>query len=100
MNDKEIEKEIQSKGLTSPRVKPCQLEGLIAEESYYVFPNTCLTVCCLTLSNKFTIVGESACASPDNFDEELGRKIARDNAKNKIWAFEGYLLRQKLHESA
>jgi hypothetical protein len=48
------------------------------------------------LKNGFHVVGESAAASPANFDMELGRKIARDNARNKIWALEGYLLRSKL----
>lgn len=42
--------------------------------------------------------GESACASPENFDEALGRDIARRNAKDKIWSLEGYLLKQDLHE--
>ena len=56
-------------------------------------------MCCLTLQNGFTVTGESACASPENFDAELGRKIARDNARNKIWALEGYLLKQRLSET-
>jgi len=53
----------------------------------------------LTLQNGFTVVGESACASPENFNAELGRKIARENARNKIWMLEGYLLKQRLHEN-
>lgn len=48
--------------------------------------------------NGFTVTGESACASPENFDAEIGRKIARQNAVNKIWMLEGYLLKQKLSE--
>ena len=55
-------------------------------------------MCCLTLQNGFTVTGESACASPENFDAEIGKKIARDNARNKIWMLEGYLLKQKLHD--
>ena len=51
------------------------------------------------LENGFTVTGESACVSPENFDVELGKKIARDNAKQKIWALEGYAMRQKLHQS-
>jgi len=95
MND-EVENEIQEKGLTAPRVTPERLEEVIADEAYYVFPNTTLTVCCLTLENGYTVLGESACASPENFDAELGRKIARNDAKNKIWALEGYNLRSRL----
>jgi hypothetical protein len=50
----------------------------------------------MVLRNGFTVTGESACASPENFDPEIGRKIARENAVNKIWMLEGYLLKQRL----
>ncbi|MGE9275220.1 Gp49 family protein [Escherichia coli] len=55
-------------------------------------------VCVPVLRNGFTVTGESACASPENFDAEIGRKIARQNAVNKIWMLEGYLLKQTLSE--
>ncbi len=97
-NEAAIEKEIQDKGLNAPRLTPALIDATIADEQYHVFDRTCLTVCCLTLQNGFTVTGESACASPENFDAELGRKIARDNARGKIWALEGYLLRQRLSE--
>lgn len=95
-----IEKEIQDKGLNAPRLTPALIDAAIKSEDYHIFPGTTLTVCALTLQNGFLVTGESAAASPANFDVDLGRKIARDNARNKIWAFEGYLLRQKLHEEA
>ena len=98
MSELEIEKEIQDKGLEAPRLTPQKIDDTIISEAYYVFPETTVTVCCLTLKNGFTSVGESACASPANFNEELGRKIARENAREKIWALEGYLLKQKLYE--
>ncbi len=59
-------------------------------------PLDLLTFCVLVLRNGFTVTGESACASPENFDAELGRKIARANAVNKIWPLMGYELRSKL----
>lgn len=92
-----VEKEIQDKGLTAPRLTPDHIDATITDEDYHVFPGTTVTVCLLTLRNGFTVVGESACASPENFDAELGRKIARDNARNRIWQLEGYLLRDRLH---
>lgn len=91
-----IESEIQAKGLNAPRLNPAHIDAQIVAEDYHVFPGTTLTVCALTLKNGFLVVGESAAASPANFDKELGQKIARDNARNKIWALEGYLLRSKL----
>ena len=55
-----------------------------------------LTLCVLVLKNGFTVTGESACASPENFDAELGKKIARQNAVQKIWPLMGYALKEKL----
>ena len=95
-NEDEIEKEIQSKELNAPRLTPTQISETIISEAYYEFPGTTLTVCCLTLRNGFNVTGESAAASPENFDEAIGRRIAKDNARNKIWALEGYLLKQML----
>lgn len=65
-------------------------------EDYHVFPGTTLTVCALRLRNGFVVTGESAAASPENFDQAIGRTIARDKARQKIWALEGYLLRERL----
>jgi hypothetical protein len=99
MNDQAIEQEIQAKGLTAPRITPDRINelcGLASAAQYHVFGNTCLTVCCIELPNGFTVTGESACASPANFNAELGRKIAFDNAKQKVWALEAYALRNKL----
>lgn len=95
-NEQAIEQEIQDKSLTAPRITPALIDSVIKSEQYHVFEGTTLTVCCLTLENGFTVTGESACASPQNFDAELGRKIAKDNAREKIWALEGYLLRHRI----
>ncbi|HJU70386.1 MAG TPA: Gp49 family protein [Paucimonas sp.] len=97
MSEYGIEQDIRAKGLTAPRITPQRVEEVIMGEDYHVFPGTTLTVCCLMLANGFNVIGESACASLANFDAELGRKIARDNAKQKIWALEGYALRNTLH---
>lgn len=109
--DHDIEREIQEKGLTAPRVTPADIEARIDFEYYFTASDgvrgasgnidhaaalLLLTFCVLVLRNGFTVTGESACASPENFDAELGRKIARDNARQKIWALEGYTLRNKL----
>jgi hypothetical protein len=122
MNDQQIESEIQAKGLTAPRVTFADIEDNIVSENYFtagdgahaaqvkaqpgithsVYPIDLdfLTFCVLVLRNGFTVTGESACASPENFDAELGRKIARQNAVNKIWPLLGFALKQSLHENA
>lgn len=96
MSEQEVEKEIQAKGLNAPRLTPDLIDSVIVSEQYHVFHGTTVTVCALTLKNGYVVTGESAAASPENFDESIGRKIARENARNKIWALEGYLLREKL----
>ncbi len=119
MTDQKIEQEIQAKGKTAPRVTPDHIESIIDSEHYFTagdgIAGVCfrqvaslhspralevLTFCVLVLKNGFTVTGESACASPENFDAEIGRKVARANAVQKIWLLEGYLLKQRLHDDA
>jgi hypothetical protein len=100
MNDQQIEAEIHAKGLTAPRITPERIQEVQKAVQFYRFPGTTVTVCCLTLANGYNVVGESACASPENFDEELGRKIAQENAAQKIWALEGYALRNQLEQES
>ncbi|BAU91191.1 hypothetical protein MPPM_2586 [Methylorubrum populi] len=95
-----LETELKAKGLNAPRLTPALIDACIVGEAYHVFPGTTLTVCALTLRNGFNVTGESAAASPANFDPEIGRQIARKNAREKIWAFEGYLLRERLADQA
>ncbi len=99
-NEMAIESEIRKKGLTAKRITPDMLDEEIADEDYHIFPTSCLTVCALTLRNGYVVTGESACASPENFDEEIGRKVARTNARNKIWSLLGFRLRDELMAQA
>ena len=96
--EQSTEQMIQEKGLNAPRLTPQLIDEAIVDEAYYVFPGTTTTICRLTLKNGYSTIGESAAVSLANFDEEIGRKIARENARDKIWVLEGYLLKQKLFE--
>ena len=113
MSDQDIEQGIQAKGLTAPRVTPADIEANIRAETYFTAFDgfmaddrdmavqdadalKLLTFCVLVLRNGFTVSGESACASPENFDAEIGRKIARQNAVSRIWPLMGYELRSRL----
>lgn len=95
-----IESEISKKGLTAPRITPDMLDAEVVREDYHVFAASCLTVCALTLRNGFTVIGESACASPENFDAAIGQKIARANAREKLWPLLGFRLRDQLSAEA
>lgn len=115
MNDQQFEQLVQAKGLTAPRITPADIEAEIASEFYFTAADgvrgesemgtspagrakslELLTFCVLVLKNGFTVTGESACASPENFDAELGRIAARRNAENKIWPLLGYELKSRL----
>ena len=97
-NENAIEQEIQDKGLTAPRLTPALIDATIDCETYTVLPSGRVTICEMTLKNGFVVLGESSCVSKENFNAELGQKIARENARNKIWELEGYLLKQRLFE--
>lgn len=126
MSDETIEQQIQAKGLNAPRVTPDDIEANIASEHYFTalqgsqagrnaeafathselpanVPHRgalgLLTFCVLVLKNGFTVTGESACVSKENFDAKIGRDVARENAVNKIWPLMGYALAEKLANS-
>lgn len=96
MGEQEIESEIQGKGLNAPRLRPADIDAVIIGETFTVLPSGKSMVCELTLSNGFTVRGESACVSKENFDVELGQKISRESARNKVWELEGYRLQCSL----
>lgn len=122
----DLEREIVAKGLTAPRITPADIEDNIVGAYYFTAEDGVigadmpangtanrrdlasrdrseslglLTFCVLVLRNGFTVTGESACASPENFDAEIGRKIARQNAVQKIWPLMGYQLKDRLYQS-
>lgn len=97
-NEQQIEKEIQDKGLNAPRLRPDDIDAVIVSETYTVLPSGKAMVCELVLRNGFSVRGESACVSKENFNEEIGRRISYEDARNKVWMLEGYLLQDKLHD--
>ena len=109
-----------AEGKTAPRVTMEHIESIITSEHYFTAEQGSshdhavhswsvagdglpalglLTFCVLTLRNGFTVTGQSACASAENFDAVAGREYARKDAVNKVWPLEGYLLRQRLHSN-
>lgn len=111
--DQHLEAAIVAAGANvAPRITPADIEANIASEWYInagdaipddfqppvpaIHPLRLLTFCVLVLRNGFTVTGESACASPENFNVEIGRRIARENAVAKVWPLMGYALKNKL----
>lgn len=79
---------------TAPRVTEESIKDKIASSEYIMHGQ--LTICVLTMSNGFMVHGVSASASPSNFDAEVGKRYAFDNAFRQLWPLEGYLLRENL----
>ena len=116
-DDSAIEQEIKSVGAdVAPRITPADIKENIASEHYFTAYDgewgankhankpkhpklSLLTFCVLVLRNGFTVTGESACASPENFNAEIGRKVARENAVQKVWPLMGYKLCEQLFQS-
>jgi hypothetical protein len=118
MNDQTIAQAIETAAPQAPRITPADIQANIVSEHYFTAKNgvdgalqeetgftealgmpeslSLLTFCVLVLRNGFTVTGESACVSPENFNAEIGRMVARRNAEAKIWPLMGYELRSKL----
>jgi hypothetical protein len=101
------EAEIQAKGLTAPRVTLAQIDALMERVTYTaeVAPGTTSTFVHAFLDGEFFLAsGHSACVSKENFDAEIGVKLAKSNAEKKardqLWQLEGYALRKQLAAAA
>lgn len=89
---------------TAPRVTRENIEAAIARVDYHVLPGNeaspgeRVTICQITLKNGFDVRGESACVDPRNFDREIGKHYAHEDAFKKLWPFFGFLLAEQLSE--
>ncbi len=99
MSNESIEQEIKDKNLNAPRVSLQDLHDNIVGETYTLLPNKRTTICQLTLRCGFTVEGKSSCVSIDNYNEELGNRVAKENAIREIWQVMGYHLSQQLYEA-
>lgn len=75
------------------------IQAKIKKTYYHVVPDTTLTICVLTLENGFNVTATSACVHPAKFSKAVGEQIAYNNAVEKIWELEGYLLSQRRFEA-
>lgn len=96
---------------TGPRVTKDELEANVSAHAVFnayeaitalgmpaMESTKLLTLAVVTTENGFSLVGESACAWPDNYDQDIGQRLALENAKNKLWGLMGYHLKQQLFE--
>ena len=84
-DEQAIEAEIQAKGLNAPRLSPEKIDAVITGEDYHVFPGTTLTVCRLEAAQRIHGDGRECGGQPGELRRGTGKKIARSNARDKIW---------------
>lgn len=115
MNTPVTESELAAKAV-APRVTLADVEELIVAEHYFTAAEgelgkrlahnedefgipqelELMTFCVLVLKNGFKVTGMSSCTDPDNFNRDIGERIARENAVREIWPLLGYELKTKL----
>jgi hypothetical protein len=81
------------------RVTVADMQAKVKSSAYVRLPDSTTTVCQITLENGYTLIGTSACVDPTNYNQAIGEKIAFDNAFEKLWDLEGYLLKQRRFEA-
>lgn len=92
INDTELESKLNAS--PAPRVTKDVMASRIKNVSYLKLEET-VTICSITLDNEYSVRGESACVNPENYDKEIGERIAYDNAFNKLWPLFGFLLAER-----
>jgi len=108
----DIDQQIENKASVAPRVTKADIDANIVAEHYFTARDGAnaadggghpyheslglLTFCVLVLRNGFTVTGESACVSPENFNADIGKEVARKDAYEKIWPLMGYELRSRV----
>ena len=76
------------------RVTPEYMKSRITSTDFTRIGET-VTHCRIVLDNGFGISGESACVNPENYNQQIGEKIAYDNAFRQLWPLFGFLLAEK-----
>ena len=83
---------------TAPKVTKESIEARITNIDYMYHAH--LTICIITMKNGFMVNGQSAPASMSNYEAEVGRTYAYENAFKQLWVLEGYLLREQMHQAS
>jgi hypothetical protein len=84
--------------LQSPaeRITKEYMDSRIRATSFLRMPMTpTVTVATIELDNGYSVRGESACVNIENYNQEIGEKVAYDNAYSKLWSVFGFLLAEK-----
>lgn len=89
INDEELDAKLSAS--PAPRVTKEAMEDRIESVTYNRFSET-VTICQINLDNGYSVRGESACVNPENYNSDIGNRIAYDNAFQKLWPLFGFLL--------
>lgn len=81
------------------RITMGDILAAVVKADYTILGDTTTTICQLTLTNGYTVIGKSACIDKALFDKTIGEKVAWNDALERVWELEGYLLQQKRFEA-
>lgn len=76
------------------------IQAKVKKTVYTILPDTTTTVCQLFMENGYVVLGTSACVDPAMFNKATGEKYAYEDAINKCWPLEGYLLAERRFKAA
>lgn len=92
-----MSKNLRSMYAMKKNIKTVDVIKAISKEQYHTFPDTHMVVCCMTLKNGYHVIGESYCVDPDLWDERISQHIAREDALNKVWTLEEYVMKDRIY---
>ena len=98
---------------TEPRVSLADIKAAISRTYYmtgleatncenvspeHLKPLSVMTMCVMVMRNGFMVIGKSAPASAGNYDRDLGKQYAYEDAIRQLWPLMGFSLRDRLYE--
>lgn len=96
-SEKALEAQIQAKGLNAPRVTPAMIDALIKDQALIKIDDVGM-LCQITLHNGFTILGKNlGSVSHENYNEDIAKQKAYEDARHQIWPFAGFMLAEDIH---
>lgn len=85
---------MNSNSVTKEQVLANMQDVLTRTEYEFGKPVTYVTV---RMQNGFTLRESTTCVDPNNYDEEIGKKICLEKIEDKVWFLLGYQLQEKIH---
>lgn len=97
ISDDELHKKLNNR--PAERVTKEGMEARVVSTEFHCIGGGTVTVAHIKLDNGFSVRGESACVNPENYNQEIGERIAYDDAFRKLWPLFGFLLAERNYQN-